>query len=609
MPLQLHSIKSKLLIGALFLTLNVAFLSGISLYHFQRISEINALEELMYHLQVEALRLMKTDNNFINYDALNLDFFRSGSSKILAQRKSHETRIDSLKNLVLEKSDALSFDLSSEISEIDSLLNIYDQSFDRLKELLHQRGFKDFGLIGQMRHYAHELESSKLVNSSVILMLRRHEKDFQLRNDLAYVVLFDTLMAKTKSESLKKNENTAFRLLTAYDGKFKELVKLEAQLGISNNSGFKNYIDQLNEEINAEISSLTQTTSLYSAQTLRKGNYLFFVSVAFALSISLVLSYFMAIRISRPLRKLSSTMDHFIVGASSSSYNLKNESSERADSEISMLTNSFINLSRKVKSQFVEIKSQSDLLEKQNLELRQVNNQLDRFVYAAAHDLRAPLTSVLGLINITEREMDRNEIKGNLDMMRASILRLDSLIKDMVDFSKNKRSELETKKIDLRSLIEDIYNNQKHASERAIHFSIIETGLKEFYNDSKRTDIILRNIISNSIKYTDDTKVESFINIWIETKSDAVKIIVVDNGIGIENNYLPNIFDMFYRATERSKGSGLGLFLVKETLEMLEGSIQIDSTYQLGTSVTVVIPNLKKNRKRTKAASIDPILV
>lgn len=378
------------------------------------------------------------------------------------------------------------------------------------------------------------------------------------------------------------------------------MVVLEANLGISNNTGLKNQIDTLNEQINAKISTLTQTTSLYSAHTLKRGNYMFFISVALALSISLVFSYFMAVRISTPLRKLSSGMDHFMVEASPSIYNFKSEIGEKADSEISTLTNSFINLSGKVRSQFLEIKSQSDLLEIQNKELRQVNNQLDRFVYAAAHDLRAPLTSVLGLINITERELTTNEIKGNLDMMRTSIHRLDGLIRDMVDFSKNKRSELEIVNIKPKRMVEEIFQNQKHANDIPILLSIDEEGIKEFYNDSKRLDIILRNVISNAIKYADESKPESFINISIETKAETIKFIVVDNGIGIEAQYLPNIFGMFYRATERSKGSGLGLFLVKETLEVLEGSIKVDSTYQLGTSVTIIIPNHKKPKKPIK---------
>jgi signal transduction histidine kinase len=105
-----------------------------------------------------------------------------------------------------------------------------------------------------------------------------------------------------------------------------------------------------------------------------------------------------------------------------------------------------------------------------------------------------------------------------------------------------------------------------------------------------RLKIVLSNLIDNSLKYSDINKGKSFIRIEAAEDNEAKLILVKDNGVGIDQLYIDKIFNMFYRASERSKGSGLGLYIVKETLNKINGSIQVQSILGSGTTFVVSLP-------------------
>ncbi|MEM1408499.1 MAG: ATP-binding protein, partial [Bacteroidota bacterium] len=104
---------------------------------------------------------------------------------------------------------------------------------------------------------------------------------------------------------------------------------------------------------------------------------------------------------------------------------------------------------------------------------------------------------------------------------------------------------------------------------------------------------IFRNLISNAIKYVDPNKDDSFIKLNIVISSASAEIMIIDNGIGISEHTLPKIFDMFYRATESSEGSGIGLYIVKNAIDKLGGSIKINSAEKKGTTFKIKLPNQK----------------
>jgi signal transduction histidine kinase len=114
-----------------------------------------------------------------------------------------------------------------------------------------------------------------------------------------------------------------------------------------------------------------------------------------------------------------------------------------------------------------------------------------------------------------------------------------------------------------------------------------------FYSDYSRLLIIFNNIISNAVRYRDRWKEDSYLKIDLHTTADLATITFEDNGVGIANEYIDRIFKMFFRANADSKGSGLGLYIVKGAVEKLNGSIQVQSALGEGTKFLIQVPNMK----------------
>ena len=240
------------------------------------------------------------------------------------------------------------------------------------------------------------------------------------------------------------------------------------------------------------------------------------------------------------------------------------------------------------------LKRQEDLQEALKV-LEERNFELDQFVYKTSHDLRAPIASSLGLLNIMKMEGVSASWPGYIDMITRSLQKQDSFIKAMLNFSKTARASENPEPIEFKPLIEQCLNDLQYLPGydeivQQIEVTDLNGG---FYSDKMKINIILSNILSNSIKYRDHSKASSYLNILIETNHDQARIMISDNGIGINKSYLEHIFKMFYRATERSDGSGLGLYIVKQTIERLGGKIEVDSELGKGSCFKIIIPNLR----------------
>lgn len=226
-------------------------------------------------------------------------------------------------------------------------------------------------------------------------------------------------------------------------------------------------------------------------------------------------------------------------------------------------------------------------------ELLNTNFELDSFVYKASHDLKAPLRSVMGLIKLAKIESNDEKQHMYLNMMNKSVISLDQFIKDLTQFSRNSRLEVEAIEIDFEEIINECLNNLKFMEnvDRVTVNKKLNIQSK-FYSDLTRLGAIFNNFLSNAFKYHRFENNNSYINILIHADDERATIVVEDNGQGIEPLHVDRIFDMFYRASESSYGSGLGLYIVKNAVNKLNGNINVQSVVNQGTKFTIVIPNL-----------------
>lgn len=233
-------------------------------------------------------------------------------------------------------------------------------------------------------------------------------------------------------------------------------------------------------------------------------------------------------------------------------------------------------------------------INRQNVGLKKVNAELDRFVYSASHEIRSPLSSILGLINLARMSGPDKQIEY-FEHIEKSVNRLDEFIHDIVDYSRNARMGLDIEEIDFNTMISNILEDISHTENFEAIKCDVEYSLKgKVFNDPKRLKIVLSNIITNAFKHHDPDAVEEpYVFIKVGGNKKAAEIIVKDNGPGIEKKHLSNVFKMFYRATTRSEGSGLGLYIVEETLSKLHGTIDIKSKRGKGSTFKITLKNLE----------------
>lgn len=241
----------------------------------------------------------------------------------------------------------------------------------------------------------------------------------------------------------------------------------------------------------------------------------------------------------------------------------------------------------------------AEALARQNEMLTKINKELDSFVYSISHNLRAPLMSVLGLLDLAKNESNSAIIQQYHEMMKSSVCKLDDTLREILEYSRNARQGLVIAKIDFEKLINDNFERMQFMpGYDRIRKEIFIEGDSGFYSDQYRISLILNNLISNAIKYADPSKDVSFIQIGIHQRPESVVLDFKDNGIGIENGHIQKVFNMFFRATERNEGAGLGLYIVKEAVEKLRGTIHLESEVGKGTVFRIELPNLHIERER-----------
>lgn len=234
-------------------------------------------------------------------------------------------------------------------------------------------------------------------------------------------------------------------------------------------------------------------------------------------------------------------------------------------------------------------KVQKDLL-RNNEELQKVNSELDNFVYRVSHDLRSPLLSIKGLISLVDyTQVQPAGLVEYIKLIDSSASRMDHSIQDILEYSRNSRLEVKLEEVDIKEMVTEIFNDTKYATDSNIDLIYESTIENVIITDKFRISALLKNLIGNSIKYKNKNQ-ESFVKFTMTKKNKMIGIKIVDNGQGIDKENMPRVFEMFYRGCSNSVGSGLGLYIGKEIVEKLNGTISLKSKKTLGTEINIKLP-------------------
>ncbi len=234
----------------------------------------------------------------------------------------------------------------------------------------------------------------------------------------------------------------------------------------------------------------------------------------------------------------------------------------------------------------------NSMLSIKNEELRKAYIELDKFAYSVSHDIRGPLVGISGGIDLALQTQDIREIKEILTLMEKSVSKLDAFILNMHDYYSLERGELKITAVDFHEVVKEAEATFGiYAKASQINFKINVKQSEPFWNDIVSISLIINNLLTNAFKYQKEDNNHKAVTLNIEVFRGSTTIVVNDNGTGIDNKYIDEIFDLFFRANVQESGSGFGLFNVKSALLRLNGQIDVNSTLGQGTTFTVTIPH------------------
>lgn len=228
---------------------------------------------------------------------------------------------------------------------------------------------------------------------------------------------------------------------------------------------------------------------------------------------------------------------------------------------------------------------------KKTQELRKINAELDNFVYSVSHDLRSPLMSIKGILSLVfSLEEIRPETANYLKLAEESVNRLDNTIQEILYYSRNARLDIVFEKVNVEELVNEILSDNRYVTDPPIQFHIEIEGDRHMFSDKTRLNTVLKNLIGNAVKYRNDRGEEPYVRFKMAQDKTYYTLSVADNGDGIPEKLQAKVFDMFYRGTRKSSGNGLGLYLCKEIVHKLNGTLSLTSEEGKGTTMTIVLP-------------------
>lgn len=224
-------------------------------------------------------------------------------------------------------------------------------------------------------------------------------------------------------------------------------------------------------------------------------------------------------------------------------------------------------------------------------ELERTNDELNRFVYSTSHDLRSPLANILGILNVAKLQA-ADDPANYYDMIEGCVNKMDLFIHKIIEYYKGIRVDNVNEVVDFNSLIDDSISLCNMQNPQ-LKFETRVNQAVEFRSDGFRLSLILNNLISNAVKYQRSDEQNPKVSITANVDEEKAVVNIEDNGVGIIDEHLNKIFQIFFRSTDYRNGLGIGLYIVKEALTRIGGEINVSSEFGKGTRFTLTVPNHK----------------
>jgi signal transduction histidine kinase len=604
--LGIYSFRVRILSGFLLVSLTTLSIAGLAYWYQVNATKLARLNSLVADMRLEVVGLQKAEAEFNSQALTAPSFFHDG---VHPTATAHTLGFESINQRITELEQRLPEAMSP--TTTDSLRGLLTHMRATLLALrkdfmayvvgIRKRGFWGYGLLGEMRGLAHNLESSQRLDRADVLQLRRHEKDYLLRRDTSYYV-----QAKTLAESLRimmvatHTAQAEANGLDTYLKKFAEVVALEAELGL-NGQGLRSTIHahstQLAEEVDMLNAVLAQEASTLGVRYRQR----ILLLVVLALLMTLGMSIYFAVRLSRPIRQITTYMTHELAShfqGPSQTLNLGSKD------ELAQLGEDVALMVAQIRKQIEEINARNHALVEVNATLEQTKEKqaallrVREMVHSIiSHDLRAPMTGMIGYLQATLEES--NELFGGqaqkfLRKMLANVKRLNELMENLLRWSLFQSGEMiwEPAPLDLNDAVTRnlaLYAEMAEAKEIRLLSDLDRPWT--VHADAQMLDFILRNLVTNAIKFS---RPGGQVRITTEAfPNDLVRISVIDQGVGMSQDKIDRILvhgeHYTSSGTQKEKGTGFGLMLCRDFVARHGGKLMMESTVGEGTRVSFTL--------------------
>lgn len=560
---------------------SITILSILLLYYYIQRKE-RSFSRFKYSIETTNTLILKDVTvlrDFFENETINTNFFRTKSSQLLTTHKELNRQIRQTIQAVDSLQNLKEFELGVELDELKTNFATYTVLIDEIVKAILSRGFKDDGLEGEMRNFAHDLENYQnelgLVN---ILQLRRHEKDFIIRQEDDYVQKHELLFAKLM-KSLESNgglnpklKNEITGLLSKYENHFKSLVAYDKKIGIKNSIGLKAAIDDQVNLIEGNLQGIISKARLLEEQTQATLKAIFFSFLGIFVLLSLMATVFISRKFTHAITDLKVKISEFVAGDFSKRNILP---VKNARYEIDSLANNFSLMEQHILNQMNA--------------LRNTNAELAVLIGRASKDIKKPLMEIKG----GYEDLNQGYSSQRAQQIERSWNKILTIVEELSKVKDIKTDDIFIEKIELMTLIKSVYQEHKNLPQfDQIVFSLNYALKQDFYSSKELIRHIFYHLFENSIKYSKVRKGISFLNVKVESQDKyMIKVLVSDNGIGIKKEDQNHIFEMFYRTANKLEGNGLGLYIVQNSLQKINGTILLESDENSGTIFTLLLPN------------------
>lgn len=225
-------------------------------------------------------------------------------------------------------------------------------------------------------------------------------------------------------------------------------------------------------------------------------------------------------------------------------------------------------------------------------ELAQANSDLEKFIYSASHDLRSPLVSIKGVIQLAKAEGMQGKASEYFEMIEKSVSKLDAFVQNIIHYYQNIKTEEAIHKIDIEKLIDEVINQYRsYENFELVQISKSINLAGDFYGDSYRLKIVLGNVLANALKFIDPNKTSHPLEFDVVQNVEKLLIKITDSGIGMGQDEIKIVENIFNNRDNRGPGNGVGLYLVRDAVQRMSGKIQVFSTERMGSKFIIEIPN------------------